>query len=237
MIISAENKAFPILAYSKKNNFDRSKLSEEENKMLQRYAREIEIVRYDSRVPERAVTAWQNLQGYISDVLQNPYSTPEYQSLGEDEKERLEEMDRLGSQILLPKAVEFALYDPDDFREYTLDDAIAEEDSVYEVPFKFYDDFVKTVKAEELAREISFEEVLNPSKPVVKNLGGAHYEIDIPQYAKMARIYAMDGSRQIEKYYADTRVVNLDLSALNNGFYVCMILTEDGKIYGLKLSR
>ena len=73
MIISAENKAYPILGYSLKRKFDRETLTDDENNILKKYAREIEIVRYDARIPEKALAAWQNLQGYIAEILATPY--------------------------------------------------------------------------------------------------------------------------------------------------------------------
>ena len=119
VIISAENKAYPILGYSLKRKFDRETLTDDENNILKKYAREIEIVRYDARIPEKALAAWQNLQGYIAEILATPYKGDEYATLSEDERENLEMLDRAGSQILMPQATEYNLYNPSDYREIT----------------------------------------------------------------------------------------------------------------------
>ena len=53
----------------------------------------------------------------------------------------------------------------------------------------------------------------------------------------MMRIYDMSGARKIEKYYSESNTINADLSTMVPGFYVAMILSEEGRIYGLKLYR
>ena len=49
--ISADSKAYPVLSYSRTNTFDKAKLGDDERDQFQRYAREIELIRYDSRIP------------------------------------------------------------------------------------------------------------------------------------------------------------------------------------------
>lgn len=73
VIISAENKAFPILGYSLKESFDPNKIGEKEEELLHRYARDIEYVRYDSTIPEEAIRAWTDIPGYIDSILKAPY--------------------------------------------------------------------------------------------------------------------------------------------------------------------
>ena len=77
VIISAENKTFPILAYSLKENFDPDSMSESEKNWLESYARDIELIRYDSRVPEEAITAWRNYPGFVEEMLSAPYRASE----------------------------------------------------------------------------------------------------------------------------------------------------------------
>lgn len=233
VIISAENKAFPILGYSLKRNFEREKLSEVEKKLLEKYAREIEIIRYDPRMPVKALEAWQNLPDYISEVISNPYNTEEYKALESSKKEELELADRTGNQILMPQATEFYYYNPDDYRDITLDDLAEEAD----IPFKFYEDFIRDVAKEQAQRDLMFEELISPSKPMVKALGGGHFEVDFPENISMVRVYEIGGMQMMEKYYKETSVANLDMSALGNGYYVMLALSENGKVYGLKLYR
>lgn len=73
VIISAENKAFPILAYSKTDSFDPNNIGLKLKTLLTLYANHIERIRYDSTVPEKAVNAWGNINQYIADVLSAPY--------------------------------------------------------------------------------------------------------------------------------------------------------------------
>lgn len=231
VVVSAENKAFPILAYSLKRNFKREELTDEETDLLKTYAREIELIRYDSRIPERAFAAWRNIPGYITDILTRPYSTPEYEALDDEDKERLEHIDRTGKQIMLPGAVEFNLYDPDDYRDMTLDDVTEE------VPFEFYDNFIRSIRKEAATRAIEFDELISPTKPIVKSIGGGHFEITFPESIRMMRIYAMSGMQVMEKYYKETNVMNIDLEALGSGYYVGMALSDKGNVYGFKLYR
>lgn len=69
VIVAADNKAFPILAYSRNGIFDHERLSDTQREWLRRYAQDIEMIRYDSRVPDEAVAAWGDLSAYISDLL------------------------------------------------------------------------------------------------------------------------------------------------------------------------
>lgn len=73
VVISAENKAFPILAYDLKNNFDPDNADIQTMSMLKGYAKDIEHIRYDDRIPYEAINAWQNLPRYIDDVLNATY--------------------------------------------------------------------------------------------------------------------------------------------------------------------
>lgn len=234
VIISADTKAFPILGYSKTTRFDREKLTDSEKDLLKQYAHEIELIRYDSRQPERAIEAWRNLPFYINKVLNNPYNSPEFESLTDDAKNKLEEIDRRNSGVLMPSAVEFQIYNPENYREYTLNDVLADTE---EIPFSFYEDFIKEIENEEQTRNAMFDEIISPTKPVVEILGGAHFTIRFPEEMKMAVVYSMQGLRLIERYYKNTAVINIDLSSLPGGFYAMLALGESGKVYGFKLFR
>lgn len=235
VIISAENKAYPVLAYSRYNTFQKEKLNEEESALMKKYAKEIELIRYDSRVPEKAVNAWQNLPAYISSVIKSPYSTDEYRNLSDDKKERIESIDRRNSWIVMPGAVEYMIFDEDNYRDITLDDITQESDE--EVPFSFFYDFLETARREAQSRQIMLDEMLNPVHPVVYPLGGGHYTIKLPEKAVMMRVYGIDGAKGMEKYFSDTDVINLNIESLPSGYYAGLVLCEAGKIYGFKLYR
>ncbi len=234
VIISGENKAYPILAYSKVRKFDKDKISDDEKAVLKTYAREIELIRYDPRIPVKAMEAWQNIPEYISAVLASPYDSDEYRALGEERKDMLESLARSGNQILMPSAVEFSLYDPDAYRELTLDDVTAADD---EIPFKFYEDFIREVSRENRERDIKLEEIVSPSRPVVRALGGGHFEISFPENIRMMRIYTIGGMQMMEKYYKETSLMNIDMSVLGSGYYIGLALAGSGNVFGFKLYR
>lgn len=215
VIISGENKAYPILAYSKVRKFDKDKISDDEKEVLKTYAREIELIRYDPRIPAKAMEAWRNIPEYISAVLASPYDSDEYRALGEERKDMLESLARSGNQILMPSAVEFSLYDPDAYRELTLDDVTAADD---EIPFKFYEDFIREVSRENRERDIKLEEIVSPSRPVVKALGGGHFEISFRKYQNDEDIHhrwnADDGKVLQGNFVDEYRYVSVGLRVL-----------------------
>lgn len=237
VVISAENKAFPVLAYSKNSIFDKSRMDQGEKDLFTRYAREIEMIRYDSRSPESAIEAWGNLAQYVTDVLNNPYATPEYRRLGEEAKESLEQIDRRNSAIFMPTAVEFNIYDPDRYRDYSLDDVTTDDIMEEEVPFKFYEDFISDIAEEERARAAAYENILHPTEPLLHYLGGGHITIQLPTDARLMRVYSIAGGRMQEKYFHNTPLMNIDLSGMPSGYYVILALAENGDIYSFKVRR
>ncbi|MDE6296311.1 MAG: Spi family protease inhibitor [Muribaculaceae bacterium] len=234
VIISAENKAYPVLAYSKENQFSRDKLGEEENELLKQYAREIELIRYDSRIPTSALASWQDKNRYLDRMVKNPYNTSEYLNLSEEKKERIERIDRRNGWIAMPTAIEFAIYDPDDYRDYELGDALVEAE---EIPFSFYEEFIKSIEEENALKAKALDEILSPTKPVLNPMGGGHFQILFPEDIRMVRVYGMDGTLGIEKYYKGTNLINVDLASLVPGFYAVIVLSDSGKVYGMKLYR
>ncbi|MCM1005748.1 MAG: Spi family protease inhibitor [Prevotella sp.] len=73
VVVSAENKAFPILGYNLKDNFDTEHISDTLKELLRLYALHIEAIRYDSSIPYEAERAWTDLPDYISGMLAAPY--------------------------------------------------------------------------------------------------------------------------------------------------------------------
>lgn len=235
VIIAADTKAFPILGYSKTTKFERDKLTDAENELLKTYAHEVELIRYDDRQPERAIEAWRNMALYINRMLNNPYDTPEFAELTDDEKDNIEAIDRRNNAVMLPTAVEFKIYNPDRYRDITLDDVTGPTEE--EIPFTFYEDFLKEIAQEQATRAAELDEIISPTKPVVSFLGGAHYSIYYPVNIEMTVIYSLEGRRMIEKYYKNQNTVNLDLSSLPQGFYVLLALGENGEVFGYKIYR
>jgi len=105
VMISAENKAFPILAYSLKTNFDPERLSDDEKALFADFARDIEHIRYVSDIPSAAVAAWQNIPVYITSLLDAPYVVTDPHLSSDDVALEVESMafspmaDRLSSDL------------------------------------------------------------------------------------------------------------------------------------------
>lgn len=73
VIISAENKAFPILGYSLTDTFDESKMGDKTRALLRSFARDIERIRYDSAIPYAAIEAWNDYPHFINTLLTSDY--------------------------------------------------------------------------------------------------------------------------------------------------------------------
>ena len=113
VIISAENKAFPILGYSLKESFDPDHIGDKEKALLTGYARDIEYIRFDSRVPEQAIAAWGNIPGYIASVLdaRSEVTDPAY-----DMEEAAETIDRLADSPVIDR-FSSDMFTPDQWKE------------------------------------------------------------------------------------------------------------------------
>lgn len=74
VIISAENKAYPILAYSRKDRFEEKDVKGALKALLTQYALDIERVRYDSTIPVNAIEAWNYFPQYLGRLLDSPYN-------------------------------------------------------------------------------------------------------------------------------------------------------------------
>lgn len=72
VIVSADNKAFPILAYSLKENFEKDNMNDMIKGILSGFCRDIEKVRYDSRIPVDAIEQWTHYPELLSEIQANP---------------------------------------------------------------------------------------------------------------------------------------------------------------------
>lgn len=125
VIISAENKTFPILAYSLKSIFDPNQLTPGEQGWLKGYALDIELIRYDSRVPEQAIRAWQDYPHYIDSILKAPYYATDPKIAIEDSEEVLTEL------LFTPDDSQdgnfSAVYSPDQWQSIVNDELASKE--------------------------------------------------------------------------------------------------------------
>jgi len=87
VVISAENKAFPILAYSLKHPFDKSNMTPMVKSILSDFARDIEMIRYDSRIPTDAIEQWTSYPNIVFDIFDNP-ENDDFYAVSFDDKEQ-----------------------------------------------------------------------------------------------------------------------------------------------------
>ena len=296
VIISAENKTFPILGYSRKSSFDPDKLSEGEKGWLESYAKDIEMIRYDSRVPEEAVKSWENYGEYISEILEAKYEATDPKLSIEESEEILEEIldddtynesgkysmfytpaqwqDLIDNQLqtdgdvavgyinwknnLTPATIYGKAGDyyrirldrlntwllrimPSEYlgdrmiaglgRVSPIDDSVKEEE-----PFEY----IESILAEHSALESQIRgvaEELEVTDPIVRGIGGGHYEVTLPEDGKVAFIYSLTGQQLGRQTYKGTNVININIEAQPTGFYFVQIYGESGKPYGIKIYR
>lgn len=223
VIISAENKAMPVLAYSLNSKFDVSNIPANQQKLLRDYAMDIEYIRYDSRYPTEAFEAWTDIPSFINNFLNEFYH--------DDNVVRLEDEGTVW--VMRKRATEFP-----GIRDISQEEpATTEDQEDIEEPFSFYDSFIAETASEEEKRIALFEERLHPTKPCLRWIGGGHFEAVIPNGVQLVRIYNMDGAmvRQLKFRNTDTAVFNIDSEP--NGFYVALINDNEGKAYGFKFYK
>lgn len=112
-------------------------------------------------------------------------------------------------------------------------------DFAEEHPFDFIDEYVEEVwEAERLRMQLSsIDRVTIEGEPYLKSLGGGHYEISVPEEARLVMVYNLGGAMVSRNTYADTSLVNVDLSAQPAGFYIITVIGESGTPYGFKIYR
>lgn len=228
VIISAENKAFPILGYSlSAPAFPKDGLTKEQTELLRNFSRDIELIRYDSRPAEEAIAAWTNIPQTIHDLLYTPTLLAENYYRYRPNEESL--------WILRSRSVEFPYEWPKTDEELRLE-AAAEETPEYE-PFSFYYDFINEIEAERTAAERRLEEMLKPSRPVVRNLGAGHFSIESPSAIDVVDFYNAEGAPMMRRYFPSKRSVSIDITTLPKGFYIVALRSNSGESFGIKLHR
>lgn len=295
VIISAENKAFPILGFSLKENFDPDKLTDSEKVLLKSLAREIEYVRYDSDIPYQAIEAWGNYPGYVYDVLKAYYNATDplrpieevyenlYLSLEDDQNPTFSDIytpdqwsEMINDELNKNSNVELGIIEnneiipvivhgrkgdyyrlrisghndwlmrlnateliPGNMMALFNNPIAIEENIIEETPYSLVDEFVAEVNEIESARTTTPHPDISLifDEPVVRGLGGSHFEIFLPQNAVLATIYNLAGAAIHHQTYSNSNSVFVDLSPYPNGFYVVRIIGEDGTPYGLKLYK
>lgn len=102
VIVSAENKAYPILAFSLTDKFDQNKIKDGLKALLGIYAIQIEKIRYDATPVNGAIAAWGNIPVYIKSILDSSNNfTDLIEPWSESEKDVDEAADRADFSDLL----------------------------------------------------------------------------------------------------------------------------------------
>lgn len=297
VVISAENKSFPILAYDLDNKFDTNNIGEQRLALLSLYAKHIEYIRYDSSIPESAIKAWQNLPQYIYDMLNaeevlspisrksiidvrneldlllmsdensinsqmsSTYYPSQWSELVSDElscsnivslglidKNEIEPivvygrkgdmyrlaMDgkELGWYRLMPTEImsfgQIALLEntPNSIEEYT-----------EEEPFSYYKSYVAEFETERRRKQSDIENANIVTSPIIRNNGGGHYMIDMPEDISMVRVFNLSGGLVWHATYNLVCSVPINLASVPTGFYFAVLLSETGQTYSVKLFR
>lgn len=303
VIISAENKTFPILGYSLKDNFNPDLLTESEKGWLQSYAHDIEMIRYDSRVPEEAIKAWEDYPGFVVNLLEASYDATDPNLRSEDMREDLEKILGVEDDDSSRDGEYSAFYTPAQWQEM-LDAELHEKGEVAvgfvntarklfpgiihgkkgdyyriefehpnnwllrllpaeilgermialigepryvapeveEIPsFEFYDSYRDEHSKESFPSTNSIQEsrmsILN-DQPIVKAIGGGHFDVVLPENARLAMLYNIQGSHLGRATYGGTSpMAHINLEGEPQGFYLALIFGESGKAYGVKLYR
>ena len=301
VIISAENKTFPILAYSLQSNFDPEALSESEKGWLKSYAFDIEMIRYDSRVPEEAITAWTNYPEYLAALLDAPESVASPQMSEADAASSLDEI--LYAEDDSRDGEYSAFYTPAQWQDM-IDDQLAREGNValgyvdtahrltpgvvygkkgdyyriafdrrndwmvrllpaeylgermvaligeprYKSPseeedpaFAFYDSYADEMRRNAFPSTSGIEDgamALISDTPIVRNIGGGHFEVMLPENARLAMLYNINGSHIGRNTYdGRSPIAHLNIEGESGGFYFAVIFGESGRPYSVKLYR
>lgn len=242
VIIAADNKAFPILAYSRKESFDPNRLGDSAKALLSGYAREIELIRYDSRIPDEAIEQWSYYPEHLSEILgeryeaSDPALSDDNHILGRKGNFYRLELDRPNDWLMRLSATEFkSSLLPSDSDSNWLDEETSQSEE--EPPFTFYNSFINDIKAEKALRQAMLDDKVNPREPVVTAVGGGHFQIHFPEEIIEGRVFSLQGAT-IEMFTfkgTDTAVINLD--AQPPGFYLALIHGKSGRPYGFKLYK
>lgn len=196
VVVSAENKAFPILGYSLKEKFDKEKMTPMVRSILSDFSRDVELIRYDSRIPSDAIMQWSTYPEVVFDMLKNP-ENDDYYAASFDDKDAV--------WMVRKTATEFD-FETDEPVEYGLQ------------------------PSEVISIEI-------PEAPMVVSNGAGHFALSLPVDVERLIVYDISGSMVEHKTYRNTNTAHIDLAAHPNGFYIALLIDENGISHAAKLYR
>lgn len=125
VVVSAENKAFPILGYDLKDNFDPEKMTPALKELLRLYALHIEYIRYEPQIPYEAEQAWTNIPEYIAGIISAPYKATDPVTTREEAADNLEVILEMED----PYSFASSSYTPDQW-QYSIDMELASKPDV-----------------------------------------------------------------------------------------------------------
>lgn len=296
VIVAADNKAFPILAFDLERKFDKKNIGHDMLGLLSMYAKHIEYVRYDSQVPESAIRAWQNLSEYIHELLNEKADTEDVVISTEEASMNLnnilytddseiasqtsisyypeqwsalinEEFQKSGNVALglieneeiLPMVVngrkgEYYRIELDgtnsgwyrlmpteimSFGQIALLENIPNitEEYAEEEPFSYYESYVAEFEAERRRTQSAIENANIVTSPIIRNNGGGHYMIDMPEDIRLVRVFNLSGAVVWQATYNFASSVSINISSVSTGFYFAVMSSESGQTYSVKLFR
>lgn len=203
VIVAADNKAFPILGYSLHSSFDPEKLDSASSARLAEYARDIEYIRHDGRVPDEAIAAWTGMPDFIYSILNPSPETLLYAPVNEDEHP---------DWRMLATATEFP-----------------------EIGEVVEDMNQRNTRGTALsALEITGQD---ENIPVLRPIGGGHFEAFVPEGVSLVRIYNLSGAMVRQLSFRNTDTAVFDLDSEPRGFYFALINGVSGRPYGFKLYK
>lgn len=239
VIISAENKAYPILGFSLKDGFDPDRLSESELALLRSYAREIELIRYDGESVVETERAWQHYAEYIDEILKAKY-------IATDPKISTEESYRLVYDAIYDDdAVYSDIYTPQQWNE-VIGDELRLKESAPLVLFdkgKLYPMVVYGRQGDYFRIEMSFRNSwlmrLNATEIIPSNMASVvmnplDLPIDLDEETPFAdydsfldEVYGIENSRQSVSSIDRPMIVDQPLLKTNGGGHYEITLPEN----------
>lgn len=106
-----------------------------------------------------------------------------------------------------------------------------------DVPFLFHENFVAETRASLLESYRRIEEKLHPVEPVLRHIGGGHFEVFMPEKIESFSVYDLQGNVMYDKKCDGTDTVVVKLDSYPSGFYLLQMRDVKGKRYGMKLYK
>ena len=111
------------------------------------------------------------------------------------------------------------------------------EEYAEEEPFSYYESYVAEFEAERRRKQSAIENANIVTSPIIRNNGGGHYMIDMPEDINMVRVFNLSGAVVWHATYNSASSVSINLSSVSTGFYFAVMSSKSGQTYSVKLFR